>query len=123
MLARPNASFALRWLDAYRTFGTLDGDAWSHHSVQLPAQLWRQHPAEIRVLPHTAFFWPDWHEDTLRALFLERSDALDHAAFAFHLWGSLAQKFEKPRGEDIALIKAFANAGDRGFLHPLHRHV
>ena len=93
MISRPNASFALRWLDAYRTFGTLDGDAWSHHSVQLPAQLWRQHPAEIRVLPHTAFFWPDWHEDTLRALFLERSDALDHAAFAFHLWGSLAQKF------------------------------
>ena len=93
MIARPNASFALRWLDAYRSFGTLDGDAWSHHSVQLPAQLWRQHPTEIHVLPHTAFFWPDWHEDTLRALFLERSAALDHPAFAFHLWGSLAQKF------------------------------
>ena len=63
MLARPNASFAVRWLEAYRDFGSA-GDAWSHHSVQLPAELAEQHPGEVHVLPHTAFFWPDWQEDT-----------------------------------------------------------
>ena len=44
MLARPNASFALRWLERYRDFGSGHGDAWSYHSVQLPALLAEQHP-------------------------------------------------------------------------------
>ena len=44
-----------------------------HHSVQLPAELAARHPAEVHVLPHTAFFWPDWHEAELKALFRESS--------------------------------------------------
>ena len=71
MLARPNASFAIRWLERYRDFGSGHGDAWSYHSVQLPAVLAESHPAEVHVLPHTAFFWPDWHEDTVRTLLLD----------------------------------------------------
>ena len=92
MLARPNASFALRWLERYRDFGSGHGDAWSYHSVQLPALLAESHPTEVHVLPHTAFFWPDWHEDTVRTLLLERSDPLSHGAYAFHLWSSASQR-------------------------------
>ena len=50
MLARPNASFARRWLEEYRDFGDPSrGDLWSEHSVQRPVQLAAAHPDEVRV--------------------------------------------------------------------------
>ena len=131
LLAKPNASFLVRWLEEYRTFGEGDGDPWSEHSVQRPVALAAAHPDEVRVLPFSAFFWPDWDPDQLRKLLLERSDPLSHlhaaaalargtvtpnqvaleadlpsakhsgvapdaalpAAYAVHLWSSLATPF------------------------------
>jgi hypothetical protein len=102
LLARPNASFARRWLREYHSFGRGDGDGWSSHSVQRPAELAAAHPDEVRLLPYDAFFWPDWDADNLRMLLLERSDPLRHlqqaalghpaglSGFAIHLYSSLS---------------------------------
>ena len=109
LLARPNASFARRWLREYHSFGRGDGDGWSSHSVQRPAELAAAHPEEVRLLPYDAFFWPDWDADNLRMLLLERSDPLRHLqqaalglglghpagpsprGFAIHLYSSLSR--------------------------------
>ena len=102
MLARPNATFARRWLSEYASFGDTStarnrpwaADAWSGHSVALPAALAAAHPSEVRVERHTAFFWPDWDEEPLRALLLYRDEShFRHRPFAFHLWGSLGAPF------------------------------
>ena len=79
LIARPNASFARRWLASYSTFGSSSGDAWSEHSVQLPGKLAAAHPSEVLVLPYSAFFWPDWHDRELKQLLLERG-SVDHLA-------------------------------------------
>ena len=85
LLARPNASFARRWLDEYHDFGDPRvGDLWSEHSVQRPIKLAAAHPDEVHVLPYNAFFWPDWDEPLLRTLVLERS-RLPHVAAATEL--------------------------------------
>ena len=83
LLARPNSSFARRWLEEYRDFGDPQaGDPWSEHSVQRPIRLAAAHPEEVHVLPYAAFFWPDWDDESLRALVLDRSDALAHVRAA-----------------------------------------
>ena len=84
LLARPNASFARRWLNEYRDFGTTTAgtDPWSEHSVQRPVALAARHPEEVRILPYNAFFWPDWDEAELQQLLLLRSDPLAHLARA-----------------------------------------
>ena len=103
MLARPNATFARRWLAEYASFGDTStarnrpwaADAKSGHSVALPAALAAAHPRRgARVERHTAFFWPDWDEEPLRALLLYRDEShFRHRPFAFHLWGSLGAPF------------------------------
>jgi len=75
LIARPNASFGHRWLRQYATFGSSSvGDQWSGLSVQFPVQLAAAHPREVVLLPHTAFFWPDWDEAPLKALLLGASE-------------------------------------------------
>ncbi|KAL3929177.1 MAG: hypothetical protein SGPRY_002069, partial [Prymnesium sp.] len=117
LLARPNASFARRWLAEYKTFGEGTGDRWSEHSVQLPSRLAASFPSEVTVLGYLAFFWPDWHERELRQLLLDgHSSALSHLlpppllpplergegegpphtrgkGFAVHLWNSLSSRY------------------------------
>ena len=82
LLSRPNASFARRWLDEYRDFGVArkGTDPWSEHSIQRPVSLAKRHPDEVRILPFSAFFWPDWDEAELRKLLLLRTDPLAHLA-------------------------------------------
>ena len=103
LLARPNASFARRWLREYHDFGDpAAGDLWSEHSVQRAVKLAHAHPEEVAVLHHTAFFWPDWDDRQLDHLLLEqRTGALahlrmsttaraGHVGYGVHLWSSLS---------------------------------
>ena len=53
------------------------------------------------MLAHTAFFWPDWHEDTVRTLLLERSDPLAHGACASRPWSSKPQPQPRPQPQPL----------------------
>lgn len=132
LLARPNASFARRWLEEYRSFGSGDGDDWSEHSVQRPVRLAQRFPAEVRVLPYDAFFWPDWDEDNLRRLLLERTDPLAHlqrpaeavepsVGYAVHLYSSLAKAYvlDQWSPEYVASVPATLNCLLQASLAPL----
>ena len=94
ILAEPNASFLLRWLDEYRSFRSQGRDQyWSEHSVQLPARLAGDYPDEITLLPPTAFYWPLWTEDHLRWIFRSNQPIPLDATYANHLWESSAWEY------------------------------
>lgn len=83
LIARPNASFARRWLEQYAAFGSSSaGDEWAGLSVHFPVRLAAAHTREVILLPHTAFFWPDWDESSLKALLLLASEDLTPAFVA-----------------------------------------
>jgi hypothetical protein len=94
MLAEPNASFLQRWMETYRTFRSKGRDPfWNEHSVQTPFRLARQHPDEIKVLSHRAFFWPLWFEEHLRWIFDSIDPIPTDEIYANHLWETLAWQF------------------------------
>jgi hypothetical protein len=83
LIARPNASFARRWLEQYASFGSAGaGDEWAGLSVHFPVKLAAAHPREAVLLPHTAFFWPDWDESSLKSLLLLASEDMTPAFVA-----------------------------------------
>jgi Glycosyltransferase sugar-binding region containing DXD motif len=91
ILAEPDAPFLRRWLESYRSFRSEGQDAyWNEHSVKLPKQLAAEHPAEITVLGHKAFFWPLWTSDHLKWMFASADDLEAPDAYAHHLWESRA---------------------------------
>jgi hypothetical protein len=96
ILAEPNAPFIVRWLNRYRSFRSLGRDVyWNEHSVLLPAELARQHPGEITVLSHKAFFWPLWTSDHIQWIF-DSVDPIDlEGVYANHLWETEAWPFMK----------------------------
>ena len=112
LLARPNASFARRWLEEYRDFGDPSrGDPWSEHSVQRPITLAAAHPDEVRVLPYTAFFWPDWDERNLQSLLLQRTEPLTHLRAAVAIGERRAQMHAETRGERRSERRGERSAG------------
>lgn len=72
IVARPFAPFIMRWIESYRTF---DKGLWATHSVAKPWDLARQHPNEITVLNHKAFFYPLWSVALPSAPLTSRGDA------------------------------------------------
>ncbi len=98
LVAAPNSSFASRWLASYSSFGSSALDPWNGHSVTMPLRLAQAHPASVFVLDYDAFFWPDWDEEPLAQLLLERTDPLaigtdGRGRFALHLWHHIAEPF------------------------------
>ena len=98
LVAVPNSSFASRWLASYSSFGSSALDPWNGHSVAMPLRLAHAHPASVVVLDYDAFFWPDWDEEPLAQLLLERTDPLavgtdGRGRFALHLWHHVAEPF------------------------------
>ena len=95
ILAERNSTFLARWLEEYRWFRSTGQDQyWAEHAVEVPSRLAVEHPAEVHVLPHTAFFWPLWTDDHLRWMY--RSTApIPAGAYANHLWESLAYDYFK----------------------------
>lgn len=93
ILARPNSPFLIRWLDSYRTFRSKGRDEfWGEHPVRMPAQLAREYPDEIAVLPYNAFFWPLWTPDHLHWMF-ESDSKIEPLGYANHLWETLAWRY------------------------------
>jgi hypothetical protein len=86
ILAEPDAPFIKRWYDEYRSFRS---DGWSEHSIQKPMELARKFPNEITVLPHDAFYSPDWSPEGVQALFGSRPTQT-RGTRANHLWESFA---------------------------------
>lgn len=85
MMSEPRALFALAWLKTYEAFRSTGRDQfWNEHSVLMPALLAKKFPKEITVLPHTAFFDPDWTRPGLKKMFYEVAEFPE--AYAFHLW-------------------------------------
>jgi hypothetical protein len=83
ILARPDAPFLRRWLDAYKTFSA---DDWNKHSVRLPKLLAERHPDEIQVVDYKKFFWPTYQEDQLRSFFLGAGSHYCDDSYCVHLW-------------------------------------
>jgi Glycosyltransferase sugar-binding region containing DXD motif len=91
ILAEPGAKFLKRWHAEYRSFRSKGKDEyWGEHSIQLPQTLRKQHPKEVTVLPHTAFYWPLWTDDGLQLIYGSSSDPEQRSEFANHLWESNA---------------------------------
>jgi hypothetical protein len=86
ILAEPDAPFIKRWYDEYRSFRS---EGWSEHSIQKPMELARKFPNEITVLPHDAFYSPDWSPEGVQALFGSRPTQT-RGTRANHLWESFA---------------------------------
>ena len=94
ILAEPRAPFLCRWLEGYRSFRSKGTDEfWVEHSVILPQKLAREHPHEITVLPHTAFFWPWWSEEHLAWIFESRRPLPIDNAYCTHLWESKSWRY------------------------------
>ena len=92
MIARRNAVFLHRWLDAYEFFNSEGRDInWEFHSVKLPLILARQVPHEITILPQATFFKFDWSAEGFKDL-LERDVSLE-GVYSIHLWESHIYNF------------------------------
>ena len=90
ILAEPGAPFLRRWHEEYRWFRSAGRDRfWNEHSISVPSVLAKQHPDEITVLPHTAFYWPLWTDDELPKIFDAPASA-ERGDLANHLWESPA---------------------------------
>ena len=90
ILAEPGAPFLRRWYDEYHWFRSSGVDEyWNEHSVGVPSTLAKAHPAEITVLPHTAFHWPLWTHDHLPRIFEPGGAPDDRGTLANHLWESV----------------------------------
>jgi hypothetical protein len=91
ILAEADAPFLRRWLESYRSFRSRGEDTyWNEHSVKTPKQLAAEHPEEITVLDHKAFFWPLWSSDHIKWMFASTNDLEAPDAYAHHLWESKA---------------------------------
>jgi hypothetical protein len=95
ILAEPHSAFLSRWLDEYRRFegGPPGTRLWNEYSVLLPSKLAREHPTEITVLPHTAFFWPLWTDDHLAWIFESNRPIPLDRTYANHLWENFAWNY------------------------------
>jgi Glycosyltransferase sugar-binding region containing DXD motif len=85
MFATPGAPFAERWLT--ETPKRFDG-SWSAHSCQAAAELARELPREVTLLPRGWFYRFGASKAGLSALFEERA-ALPHDLLSIHLWAHL----------------------------------
>jgi hypothetical protein len=105
IFAQPNSEFIERWLDSYRNFRSNGRDQhWNEHSVIIPMNLAEQNPHEISIFDKEYFFFPDWSEDGLRALYLE--DKTFDKAVVHHLWESLAWNILKRINErNVSLLR------------------
>ncbi len=87
ILAEPQAPFLRRWMAEYSSFRSAGRDAyWNEHSVRLPLRLAAEHPEEITVLDHTAFFWPTWTKPHLAWMFRSNKPIALDRTYANHLW-------------------------------------
>ena len=95
ILAEPAAPFLLRWLEEFTSFrATGRHDAtWNEHAVKVPSRLANEHPEEVTVLPHTAFFWPLWNDDHLRWIFQSNRPVSTNETYCHHLWESMAWNY------------------------------
>lgn len=91
ILAEPNAPFLRRWYEEYRHFRSTGHDEfWNEHSVKVPKRLMQEHPQEVTVLPHNAFFWPLGRPGDIELLFGPASGRDVRGLYANHLWETFA---------------------------------
>ncbi len=93
ILAERNAPFLLRWYREYRTFRGDGNHHWDEHSVVLPLYLSRKFPAEIKVLPFDAFFYPLWTADHVEWMFDSTRPIDLSRTYANHFWESRSWRY------------------------------
>ncbi|KAJ3046111.1 hypothetical protein HDV00_003861 [Rhizophlyctis rosea] len=134
IMAPPNDTFILRWNDRYQDFNSGN---WNYHSVQLPAQLWRTYPDEIRVLDHRKLFWPMWWAKHLKAVFTKergmiwnfesgkdevmRWDFEKSGQLGWHMWAHVSHEpyLKNLNARDVMRVDTGFNKAVRRFLVPL----
>jgi Glycosyltransferase sugar-binding region containing DXD motif len=91
IMAEPGAPFLKRWYEEYRSFRYKGEDEyWNEHSVRIPLALSKLHQNEVRVLPHTAFYWPLWTDEHLKLIYGSPAASVERSWLANHLWESKA---------------------------------
>lgn len=97
MVSKRNARFVRRWLRYYNGFRSKGRDKlWDFHSVKLPWLLQIAFPADIKVLPFYAFFFPLWSR-VKEAMFTpgsaSKNVALFEDSYSIHLWNNFTGEF------------------------------
>lgn len=88
IIAHKDSLFLRTWYERYKKFSD---KSWNYFSVMLPNELAAQHPSLVHVLPHSAFFWPNWDDNGLSRLYLQHQCEWLKTSFAVHLWSSKAK--------------------------------
>lgn len=87
ILAQPEDPFIMDWIAQYATYKPGE---WNKYSVREPYNLamsakWNEH---VTLLPHTAFYYPDWNN--MDQLLESHDPSVLLQSYAFHLWDSAA---------------------------------
>ena len=94
IMSEKDSHFGKQWLYGFNdTFkgGPPGSDGWCTHSVYYPLQLAKSIPEHIHVEPHTSFFYPTYHQESLEYMFEKVTDF--DKAYSHHLWETCSMKW------------------------------
>ncbi len=110
ILSKPNAEFALKWHESYKTFKSKGRDIhWDEHSVIKPLELSKIHSRDIKILSSNDFFYPLWY-DIHNILFNEDYNINEYKKiiknnYCIHLWDTYSNSYLKKLTEKIIFEK------------------
>ena len=93
-MSEKDSEFGKQWLYGFKdTFmgGPPGSDGWCTHSVHYPLYLSKSIPQDIRIEPHTSFFYPTYHQESLEDMFERVVDF--SKAYSHHLWETCSMKW------------------------------
>ena len=108
LLSEPKSSFAMRWLETYKTFRSKGRDIhWDEHSVLKPLEIACRYPKEIHITNGHSFFYPLWYH-IHDVLFTEMNDSnsdsqrmnysrLVENSYCIHLWDTYTSTYLKTK--------------------------
>ena len=94
IMSEKDSKFGEQWLYGFKdTFkgGPPGSDGWCTHSVFYPAFLSKEIPQHIHVEPRSSFFYPTYHQISLKDMF-ETVTSFDKA-YSHHLWETCSMKW------------------------------
>ena len=106
VLSKPNALFAIKWLESYKSFRSSGRDKyWDEHSVLKPYELSQIYNNEITILGYKTFFYPLWY-DIKDILFNNNFNTEEYKNiiknnYCIHLWDTYSNEYLKTLNTDI----------------------
>jgi hypothetical protein len=122
LLGKPNSSFAIKWLESYKSFRSNGRDNyWDEHSVLKPLELSKIYNNEVTILNSNAFFYPLWYniKDILFNIDfnIEIYKNIIKNNYCIHLWDTYSNEYLKLLNSEIIFSKnTLYNIFSRKFL-------